>query len=40
MVANVAGDTWPWTIAPFPAEAPRALERSLARPVSFGVPLN
>ena len=35
MVANVAGETWPATIEPWPAEAPRALAKSLARPVSL-----
>ncbi len=35
MVAKVAGETWPSTIAPFPADAPRALANSRARPVSF-----
>ena len=38
MVAKVAGDTWPSTIAPLPVEAPRALLRSRARPVSFASP--
>ena len=38
MVANVAGDIWPWTIAPLPVEAPRALPKSRARPVSLASP--
>ncbi len=38
MVAKVAGDTCPWTIAPLPTEAPCALVKSLARPVNLASP--
>src|ERR1700722_17405120 len=39
MVAKLAGDTWPWALAPWPAEAPCALAtKSLAIPVTFASP--
>ena len=40
MVAKVAGDTWPSTIAPLPVEAPRALPRSLCETGQFRVALD
>ena len=35
VVAKVVGEIRPWTIAPFPVEAPRALASRRARPVSL-----
>ena len=35
IVANVAGEMRPATIAPWPVEAPWALAKGFARPVSF-----